>query len=215
MTIDKEQIQGQYSRMPMEYLNNKDLGLAERGLLMSLYSLPENWNFSIEGLASIMPDGVSKVRATFNRLEKKGYISVNRVRGPDGRYKRGSMQLLIHPQRAEDPPVENPYVEKPHVEKPHVEKPPAEVPPVEAPHAMEQTESNIKKSNMKESKNKKYSMKGSSPLPQKSGSGNGSPYKRKNSFNNFEQRNYDFETLEKKLLEAQGVQEPEDAVKSG
>ena len=210
MTIDKEQIQGQYSRMPMEYLNNKDLGLEERGLLMSLYSLPENWNFSIEGLASIMPDGVSKVRTTFNRLVKKGYICVNRVRGPDGRYKRGTMQLFIHPQRAEDLPAENPHVEKLHVEKPHVEKPPAE-----APHAMEQTESNIKKSNMKDSKNKKYSMKESTPLPQKSGSVNGSPYKRKNAFNNFEQRTYDFETLEKMLLAAQGVQEPADTAKSG
>ena len=69
MAIRKEKIEKQYSRIPMEYLHNKDLTLKEKGMLAVLYSLPESWLFSIEGLARSEADGICLLRSTISTRE--------------------------------------------------------------------------------------------------------------------------------------------------
>lgn len=63
-------------------LSNKALGC-----LVRLLSLPDNWEFSIEGLLSIemfRQDGRDALRAQLNQLEELGYIRRYRERKPDG-----------------------------------------------------------------------------------------------------------------------------------
>ena len=61
-------------------INNKllrdgNLGSSERGLLVTMLSLPDGWSFSIRGLAQILPDGITKISNTLNKLESLNYLS--------------------------------------------------------------------------------------------------------------------------------------------
>jgi len=60
-------------------LRDMTLDIAERGLLVTMLSLPDNWDFSGIGLTSILPCGKSKVFSTLKKLEKAGYLKRERI----------------------------------------------------------------------------------------------------------------------------------------
>ena len=194
MGIHKGRIEKPFIITPTAIARDPDLGLKERGLLTTLYGLPEDWRFSAEGLAKILKDGVSSVKATLNQLEKKGYVERRRNRTKEGWYSDEELYLKLPPETANAPPGVLPSVDFPPVENPLV------VPrPEEKPLEGKQRQSNIHKSNIKEYK-KKYIASSA----------------QKNRFNNFPQREYDFPDIERKLLAAQNARwqtsELEDAV---
>ena len=55
-------------------LRDMRLGVTERGLLLTMLSLPDNWNFSIKGLSRILPDGCAKIGTALHNLEAAGYL---------------------------------------------------------------------------------------------------------------------------------------------
>lgn len=58
---------------------DKHLTFKLRGLLGTMMSLPDNWDFSIAGLAALTDDGESSVRSGLKQLEKLGYLKRERV----------------------------------------------------------------------------------------------------------------------------------------
>ena len=190
MAIYKEEIQNQYSRIPMEYRRNNDFSLKEIGMLTVLYSLPEKWDYTHQGLTKIVKEGISSIRATFGKLEKKGYISAPKVRGPDGKFAGSDLYMYITPKTENDPSAENPHVEKPMTDNPPEDKPHQEKPHAEHHRESKSKESIIKESNNKRSMNQRYS---------------GYQGSRKAPYNNFPQREYDFEVLERELFRTQGM----------
>ncbi len=62
-------------------LSNKSLGL-----LVKLLSLPENWNFSFNGIVAICKDGKSAVSTEMEELKASGYLYIDKVRDKDGTY---------------------------------------------------------------------------------------------------------------------------------
>ena len=85
-------------------INNKllrdgNLGTSERGLLVTMLSLPDGWSFSIRGLAQILPDGITKISNALNKLESLNYLRRER------RYKNGrisSWDYIISDEPMED-----------------------------------------------------------------------------------------------------------------
>lgn len=57
-----------------EYLNDPRLGGSEMGWLTFMLSRPDNWNFSIEGLAHTHSDGKTKIITALNKLKTLGYF---------------------------------------------------------------------------------------------------------------------------------------------
>ena len=55
-------------------LRDGRLSLAARGLLSTLLSLPDDWQFSEAGLIKILPDGRRRVHGAIAELEQAGYI---------------------------------------------------------------------------------------------------------------------------------------------
>ena len=51
-----------------EILKDSRLKLRERGLLVTLLSLKDDWDFSIRGLAAILPDGRDAIDKSFKKL---------------------------------------------------------------------------------------------------------------------------------------------------
>ncbi len=56
------------------FIRDRRLSMAERGLLLTMMSMPENWSFSVTGLYGMVADGRDRVRSTVKALEDHGYL---------------------------------------------------------------------------------------------------------------------------------------------
>lgn len=61
------------------HLKNKELSLRSKGLLSVILSLPDNWEFTIKGLAAISKEGVDAIRSSIRELERAGYVKRRRL----------------------------------------------------------------------------------------------------------------------------------------
>ena len=87
MAIVKSDPKGQYFTVGMDIAIDQNMNLAERGMMLTLLSLPPEWRYSNEGMVHILPDGKQKVcnvmkslitiyLITINTLTiKKGFVS--------------------------------------------------------------------------------------------------------------------------------------------
>ncbi|MBR1421909.1 MAG: hypothetical protein IJ571_00505 [Ruminococcus sp.] len=62
-----------------QIFNDKNLDLAARGLICTMLSKPDSWNFTIRGLASELKEGKYKIEVTLNLLAKYGYLMRNQI----------------------------------------------------------------------------------------------------------------------------------------
>ncbi len=86
-TVFRVQKNANYTTMSNYHLKDRRLSYKAKGLLSVILSLPDEWDYSLKGLACISNDGVDSVRSTVKELEKFGYIS----RGAQTRDERGRM----------------------------------------------------------------------------------------------------------------------------
>ena len=107
-----------YSIMGNYHFREKEMSLKAKGLLSLMLSLPDEWDYSIDGLAKMSKDGKSSVISALKELEEHGYVKKYVIRKENG-------QILKHDYDVyEKPHSENPYVDNPDVEKPDVENQP-------------------------------------------------------------------------------------------
>lgn len=134
--------------MSNHHLRNENLSLKAKGLLSQMLSLPDNWDYSLLGLAKINRDQVTSVKSAVDELIAAGYVTRISVRDSKGKYGGYDYNVYEFPQQSssEDeeesientdnsetmdncPYVENPYTENPHTDNPHTENPYSEKPP--------------------------------------------------------------------------------------
>lgn len=60
------------------HLRDKELSLQAKGLLSVMLSLPDDWNYSISGLAAISKEGKKAIRSTLDELKEHGYLIVTK-----------------------------------------------------------------------------------------------------------------------------------------
>lgn len=72
-----------YTVMSNHHLREKGMSLKAKGLLSLILSLPEDWDYSVEGLATLSKDGRDAVSSAIKELERFGYI--RRTQSKDGR----------------------------------------------------------------------------------------------------------------------------------
>lgn len=115
-----------YTVMANYHLRDRRLSLKGKGLLSLMLSLPEEWDYSINGLATLSADGVSSIRATLQELELYGYLVRTAIR-KNGRITDWQYDIYEVGRNGEDAPVdeflqvENQEVESPVVENQQVE----------------------------------------------------------------------------------------------
>lgn len=103
-----------FTAIPNEALRDKRLSLKARGLLAYCLSLPDTWDFSIEGLAVTTGAGVDAIRTGVKELEKAGYLIRHRERKQDGRYGAMEYSLYDTPQEVKTEPKKDvPTLENP------------------------------------------------------------------------------------------------------
>ena len=146
MAILRKNNKERYTTIPMEIIRDERLSLKDIGLLVSMLSLPDNWEFSENGLEKIYKnDGQTSIRTGLKNLEKYGYLSRIRTRNANG--KIASVDWYLY--------------EKPQSEKPHCENQSVENQSLEKPPQYNTNISNTNEANTKEHKERKTVAKGS------------------------------------------------------
>lgn len=100
--------------MSNTHLRDKNLSLKAKGLLSVALSLPDNWEYSLNGLVAICKESETAVRNTLKELKEHGYLIVNKYHNQAGIFE---YEYVFY----ENPHVDNLQVDNPHVENPHVE----------------------------------------------------------------------------------------------
>lgn len=83
-----------------------DLSLKARGMLCTMLSLPDDWEFSENGLQAILKDGQTSIRSAIKELEAAGFLSRTRERDENGRMGKCVWIVCDYP-RFENPNLVN------------------------------------------------------------------------------------------------------------
>ena len=121
MAIIRVQHTKDYTVMANFHLRDRNLSLKAKGVMSFMLSLPDTWDFSMEGLAICSKDGVDSVRSALKELEDSGYLVRSRARDEKGKVGKAIYDLYEKPA-LEKPILENPIQEKPILDKPILEK---------------------------------------------------------------------------------------------
>ena len=73
-----------YTTISNVFLRDKELSLKAKGLLSTILSLPENWDFSIKGICATIKEGTTAVYSAIDELKERGYCKVVTNRNEKG-----------------------------------------------------------------------------------------------------------------------------------
>ena len=128
-----------YTVMSNYHLRDRSLSLKAKGLLSLMLSLPEDWDYTMKGLARICKDGIDSISGGIRELETHGYLVRARVRNENGQL--GSIEYTILEQPKEPAQTPAPIREKPIRENPIQVKPMLDAPIQENPAQLNKEES--------------------------------------------------------------------------
>jgi hypothetical protein len=108
-----------YTVMSNYHLRDMRLTLKAKGLLSQMLSLPEDWDFTLQGLSQINRESVDAIRTAVQELEKAGYITRSRERKENGQLGDAEYIIREQPDNGTLPPEQDLFVkEKPTSENP-------------------------------------------------------------------------------------------------
>jgi hypothetical protein len=98
-----------YTTMSNYHLRDKNLTYKAKGLLSFMLSLPEDWDYSINGLCAISKESRKAIRSILKELEELSYLKINKLQNIKGLFE---YEYLI---------FEKPYTQKGGVDIPHMD----------------------------------------------------------------------------------------------
>ena len=131
-----------YTIMANHHLKNRELTLKAKGLMSVMLSLPDDWDYTLAGLARISREGVDAIREAIKELERAGYVIRNRVRNEKGQLTDTEYVIYEQPRAPEvvadsqepvSPALEKPVLENPTLDNPILENPAQENPTLDFP----------------------------------------------------------------------------------
>lgn len=122
MAVFRVEKTGNYTIMANHHLKNRALSLKAKGLLSVMLSLPDEWDYTLKGLAHISKEGIDAIREALRELERAGYVQRNRSRNAKGQL-AGAEYVIYEQPVLTKPVLENPTQAIPTQGKPVQEKP--------------------------------------------------------------------------------------------
>lgn len=95
-----------FTVMSNHHLRDKTISLKAKGLLSQMLSLPDDWDYTLRGLAAINKESIDAVRTAVHELEAAGYVVRSRVRDERGQL-RGCEYFVYEYPHTTDSDVEN------------------------------------------------------------------------------------------------------------
>lgn len=130
-----------YSTISNVFFKDKNLSLKAKGLLAMVLSLPDDWDFSINGIESIIKEGKTAIYSAIDELKEHGYCKVEAIRDEKGAFKGNDYTF-----------VENPYLENPHMDN----QPQLNIDLIEGISTIEYNQEEINKKESKEKSNELF-----------------------------------------------------------
>lgn len=109
-TIFRVEKNREFVVMSNKFLREKEMSLKAKGLLALCLALPDDWNYSLNGLCAICKESQTSIRSALKELESFHYLQRNRQQNEKGHF---IYEYVIY---------ETPYVENQHTVKQHTEK---------------------------------------------------------------------------------------------
>lgn len=109
-----------YTVMSNVHLRDERLSLKAKGLLAMILSLPDDWKYSIEGLASISKESRSSINSGLRELEAAGYLTRRQLRDEKGHMTNTEYTIYEEPRA---PCVDFPQTDNPSTGNPSAEEP--------------------------------------------------------------------------------------------
>lgn len=106
-----------YTTMSNHHLRNPALSLRAMGLMSKMLALPDDWDYTVAGLASICREGRDAVRKALQELEAAGYLVRSQTREA-GTFSSNDYTLFETPPLTENPSTVKPSAGKPLTENP-------------------------------------------------------------------------------------------------
>ena len=103
MAIFRIEKTADYTTMSNRHFKDKRLSLKSKGLLSQMLSLPENWDYTLKGLAHINRESIDAVRTAIWELEKAGYVKRRQIRRSNGKMAEMEYVIFEIPQNADKP----------------------------------------------------------------------------------------------------------------
>lgn len=111
-----------YTVMSNTHFREKGMTLKAKGLLSLMFSLPDDWDYSIAGLTTLSKDGKDGVMSALNELERFGYLKRTRLADEKGKFAGYDYDIFEQPLSSE-PYSDFPNTDKPNTGKPNTENP--------------------------------------------------------------------------------------------
>ena len=138
-----------FTVMSNHHLRNNNMSLRAKGLLSLMLSLPEDWDYTLKGLARISTEGIDAIRTVIRELEDLGYLERHRKRNEKGQLKEA--EYIIHERPIEIPEHDMECTSEPPVFDSSVsDKPMSEIPILDEPVSEGTTQLNTNILNTKE-----------------------------------------------------------------
>lgn len=96
-------------------LKNMSLSLKAKGLYAYMWSLPDDWDYSVAGLVKVLKEGKDAINEALKELEKEGYL-VRTILRKSGKF--ADMDYILH-----EIPQKPPFTDFPSAGKPLAENP--------------------------------------------------------------------------------------------
>ena len=110
MNIVKREKSKNYTTISNVFLRDKNLSIKAKGFLAVIMSLPEDWEFTINGICSVLKEGRTAIYSAIQELKDCGYCNVDICRNEKGLITGNDYTFR------ESPKLEEQYNEKPHTE---------------------------------------------------------------------------------------------------
>lgn len=107
-----------YTVMSNEHLRDPALSLAARGLMSMMLSLPDDWDYSVNGLLTLCKEGRTVVQRSLSEMEKAGYLTRQRINTEGGRFTYEYTLTESKQPQAGLPCTEKPFTVEPLTVKP-------------------------------------------------------------------------------------------------
>lgn len=111
-----------FTVMSNHHFKEKKMSLKGKGLLSLMLSLPDDWDYSISGLATLSKDGKDSIMSALTELEKFGYLTRKRLVNDKGQFAGVEYNIFEIPQ-PKNPNADNAKEEKEKADNADAEKP--------------------------------------------------------------------------------------------
>lgn len=134
MNAIKREKNRNYTTISNVFLRDKNLSIKAKGFLAVVMSLPEDWDFTINGICSVLKEGRTAIYNIITELKINGYCSMDLcqnekgiITGNDYSFSETPKQEWI--EKARKVRDENQCTEKPHTENPYADNQCTDNPP--------------------------------------------------------------------------------------